>query len=82
MNCAPGVSDSCNEVEQSGLKMKALRDASKSLFDTLESVQDQLHANNLRLHYGFVPYNDTVNVGKPAYAKNATYIRDRAPISS
>jgi Flp pilus assembly protein TadG len=82
MNCAPGVSGSCNEVEQSGSKMKALRDASKSLFDTLRSAQDQLHANNLRLRYGFVPYNHTVNVGNLVYAKNATYIRDSAPYQS
>ncbi|MEN2786577.1 TadE/TadG family type IV pilus assembly protein [Sphingomonas qilianensis] len=79
MNCAPGVAGSCNEVEQSGSKMKALRDASKSLYDTLKSAQDQLHANNLRLRYGFVPYNHTVNVG---YQVNASHIRNSAPYQS
>lgn len=82
MNCAPGVSGNCNEIEQPNSKMKALRDAAKSLYDTLESAQDQLHANSLRLRYGFVPYNHTVNVGNLVYAKNPSYIRDSAPYQS
>lgn len=80
MNCPTSrPNDNCGEVEQTDSKMKALRDASTSLYDTLESAQDQLHNNNLRLRYGFVPYNSTVNVGKQVYAKNPAYIRDSAP---
>ena len=75
MNCAPGVSGNCNEVEASNSKMSALRSAATSLYDTLKSAQDQLHSNNLRLRYGFVPYNATINVGRLVYAKNPTYIR-------
>ncbi|TCP67823.1 TadE/TadG family type IV pilus assembly protein [Sphingomonas sp. PP-CE-1G-424] len=79
MNCPPSKpNDACNEVEESGSKMQALRDASESLYDTLKSAQDQLHANNLRLRYGFVPYNATVNVGKLVYAENPNYIRSSA----
>jgi Flp pilus assembly protein TadG len=83
MNCPTSrPNDPCNEVEQSNSKMQALRDAAESLYDTLKSAQDQLHANNLRLRYGFVPYNATVNVGKLVYAENPSYIRDSAPYQS
>ena len=83
MNCPPSKpNDACNEIEESGSKMQALRDASESLYDTLKSAQDQLHANNLRLRYGFVPYNATVNVGKLVYAENPDYIRSSAPYQS
>jgi Flp pilus assembly protein TadG len=83
MNCPPSrPNDACNEVEQPGSKMQALRDASESLYDTLKSAQDQLHTNNLRLRYGFVPYNATVNVGNLVYAENPSYIRDSAPYQS
>ena len=41
-----------------------------------------MHTNNLRLRYGFVPYNSTVNVGKLVYAKNPDYIRSSAPYQS
>lgn len=75
MNCPPGVSGACDEVERSGSKMAALRSAATSLYDTLATAQDQLHANNLRLRYGFVPYNGTVNVGRLLYAKNPDYLR-------
>jgi len=79
MNCPPGLiyaNSACGEVEQSGSKMQALRDATMSLYDTLKPAQDQLHDNELRLRFGFVPYNSTVNVGKLVYAKNPSYIRD------
>ena len=77
MNCVPTASANCNnnEVEAAGSKMAALRSAANSLYDTLKPAQDQLHANNLRLRYGFVPYNSTVNVGKLVYAKNPSYIK-------
>ena len=75
MNCAPGVGGACNNVEAWNSKMSALRTAATSLYDTLKEAQDQLHANNLRLRYGFVPYNATINVGRLVYAKNPSYIR-------
>lgn len=75
MNCAPGSGGNCGEVEASNSKMVALRSAATSLYDTLKAAQDQLHNNNLRLRYGFVPYNATVNVGRQVYAKNSNYIR-------
>jgi Flp pilus assembly protein TadG len=74
MNCAPGVPGGC-PLGTPGSKMAALRSAATSLYDTLASAQDQLHANNLRLRYGFVPYNGTVNVGRLLYDKNPDYIR-------
>ena len=83
MNCPTSKpDDACNEKEEKGSKMQALRDASESLYDTLESAQDQLHDNNLRLRYGFVPYNATVNVGKLVYAKDPSFIRNSAPYQS
>lgn len=77
MNCVPSASANCNNgnVEAVGSKMAALRSAAESLYDTLKPAQDQLRANNLRLRYGFVPYNATVNVGRLVYAKNPSYIR-------
>ena len=85
MNCPPGPSyanSACNETEASGSKMQALRDATMSLYDTLKPAQDQLHDNNLRLRFGFVPYNSTVNVGKLVYAKDPNYIRNSNPYQS
>lgn len=75
MNCAPGVGGACGNVEAWNSKMSALRTAATSLYDTLKDAQDQLHDNNLRLRYGFVPYNATINVGRLVYAKNPSYIR-------
>ena len=74
MNCTPGSTCSSNN-EQSGSKMSALRAAATSLYDPLKPAQDQLHENNLRLRYGFVPYNATVNVGRIVYAKNPSFIK-------
>lgn len=81
MNCpaTAKANDNCGETEDSDSKMEALRDASESLYDTLKPAQDQLHDNNLRLRYGFVPYNATVNVGKLVYAKDPSFIRNSAP---
>ncbi|MFV0622407.1 TadE/TadG family type IV pilus assembly protein [Sphingomonas sp. ac-8] len=76
MNCPTSRPDeACGNVEQSNSKMSALRSAALSLYDTLESAQNQLHDNSLRLRYGFVPYNGTVNVGRAVYAKNPDYLR-------
>lgn len=83
MNCPTSKqNNNCGEREELDSKMKALRDASESLYDTLKPAQDQLHDNNLRLRYGFVPYNATVNVGRLVYAKNPSFIRDSAPYQS
>lgn len=83
MNCPTSKpDDSCAEKEEKGSNMQALRDAAESLYDTLESAQDQLHDNNLRLRHGFVPNNATVNVGKLVYAKDPRFIRSSAPYQS
>lgn len=83
MNCPTSKpDDSCAEKEEKGSNMQALRDAAESLYDTLESAQDQLHDNNLRPRYGFVPNNATVNVGKLVYAKDPRFIRSSAPYQS
>lgn len=74
MNCAPGVTGYCGDVEQSGSRMGALRSAATSFYDTLETAQSQLAANNLRLRYGFVNYNSTVNVGRILYEKNPDWM--------
>lgn len=74
MNCAPGGGGDCNDVEQIGSKIGALRDAAKSLYDTLKPAQDQLHDNNLRLRYGFVNYSSNMNVGAALHSKNPDYI--------
>ena len=72
MNCFPGVPGGCS-TEQTGSKIQALRDAAISLYDTLKPAQDQLHANSLRLRYGFMNYNSTVNVGRILYSRNPAW---------
>jgi Flp pilus assembly protein TadG len=74
MNCAPGGAGDCGGTEQPGSKIQALRDAAISFYDTLKTAQDQLHANSLRMRYGFVNYNSTVNVGRLLYAHNPNYM--------
>ncbi len=81
MNCPPGVAGGCSP-EQTNSKLGALRAAANSLYDTLEEAQDQLHSNNLRLRYGFVTYNSSVNVGRQVYAKNASYMATTAQYQS
>lgn len=78
MNCPPGNSGDCNDVEQWGSKIGALRDAAKSLYDTLKPAQDQLHDANLRLRYGFVNYNSNMNVGAALMSKNPDYVSSTA----
>ena len=75
MNCPPGVGGACGEVEQSNSKIGALRSAAVSLYDTLQPAQDQLRANNLRLRYGFVNYNSSVNVGRILYNRNPDWLQ-------
>lgn len=74
MNCAPGGAGDCGGSEQSGSKIGALRSAAISLYDTLASAQTQLQDNGLRLRYGFVNYNSTVNVGRILYEKNPDWL--------
>lgn len=76
MNCAPSApaTSNCNEVEQTDSKIGALRTAAKAFYVSLQTAQDQLHVNSLRLRYGFVNYNSTINVGKIVYAKNSDYL--------
>jgi hypothetical protein len=74
MNCAPGGVADCGGTEQTGSKIGALRSAALSLYDTLEPAQTQLYNNNLRLRYGFVNYNSTINVGRILYEKNPDWL--------
>lgn len=82
MNCAPGGSGDCGGTEQSGSKIAALRSAATSLYDTLDSAQTQLQENNLRLRYGFVNYNSTINVGRILYQKNPDWLVQSAQYHS
>jgi Flp pilus assembly protein TadG len=82
MNCAPGGAGDCGGSEQSGSKIGALRTAATSLYDTLDSAQTQLQQNNLRLRYGFVNYNSTVNVGRILYQKNPDWLVQSASYQS
>ncbi|WP_256926816.1 TadE/TadG family type IV pilus assembly protein [Sphingomonas sp. TZW2008] len=74
MNCAPGGAGDCGGSEQTGSKIAALREAATSLYDTLEPAQTQLYQNNLRLRYGFVNYNSSVNVGRILYQRNPNWL--------
>lgn len=82
MNCAPGTGGGCGNSEQSGSKIAALRSAAVSLYDTLDSAQTQLHDNGLRLRYGFVNYNSSINVGRLLYAKNSDWFVQSAVYQS
>lgn len=53
-----------------------MKDAVLALYDELKPAQDLLAAQGLRLRYGFVPYNATVNVGKLVRSVNPSYIDD------
>lgn len=82
MNCPPGGGGDCGGSEQSGSKIGALRNAATTLYDTLDSAQTQLYQNGLRLRYGFVNYNSTVNVGRILYAKNPDWLVQNANYQS
>lgn len=82
MNCPPGGGGDCGGSEQSGSKIGALRSAATSLYDTLDSAQTQLYQNNLRLRYGFVNYNSSINVGRILYAKNSNWLVQNATYQS
>jgi Flp pilus assembly protein TadG len=82
MNCAPGGAGDCGGTEQSGSKIGALRNAAASLYDTLDSAQTQLQQNNLRLRYGFVNYNSSINVGRILYQKNPDWLVQNARYQS
>ena len=82
MNCPPGGGGDCGGTEQSGSKIAALRSAATSLYDTLDSAQTQLQQNNLRLRYGFVNYNSSINVGRILYQKNPDWIVQSATYQS
>ena len=82
MNCAPGGAGDCGGTEQSGSKIGALRTAAASLYDTLDSAQTQLQENYLRLRYGFVNYNSSINVGRILYQKNPDWLVQSARYQS
>jgi len=46
---------------RAGSRMRALQDASKSFYDVLNNATS---TSNARIRYGFVPYSNTVNVGR------------------
>lgn len=84
MNCTPSDTSNsdCNGIEATGSKIQALRDAAIAFYDALQPAQDQLHANSLRLRYGFVNYSSAVNVGKVLYDKNPDYLVSTAKYQS
>lgn len=82
MNCAPGGAGDCGGTEQAGSKISALRAAATSLYDTLEVAQSQLQQNSLRLRYGFVNYNSSINVGRILYRKNPDWLVQNARYQS
>ena len=59
MNCNVATPNGCTN-EASDAKIKALRTAVASFYDTLTSAI----SDDARLRFGFVPYSTTVNVGK------------------
>ncbi|MFD1612890.1 pilus assembly protein TadG-related protein [Sphingomonas tabacisoli] len=63
------------EQEKSDSKIKALRSAVLTFYDTLAAAADA----NSRIRYGFVPYTSTVNVGTLI---PASYIADTATYPS
>ncbi|ODU21485.1 MAG: hypothetical protein ABS87_06555 [Sphingomonas sp. SCN 67-18] len=64
MNCAAADTEaSCSNngnVEKSNARIKALRTAVISFYDTIEGTVD----STARLRFGFMPYSTSVNVGK------------------
>ncbi len=54
-------------------RINALRDSMKNFYDSLATA---MQGTNARVRYGFVPYNQTVNVGKLLYSANPSWIAD------
>jgi Flp pilus assembly protein TadG len=57
------------EVEKTGSKLQAVRDAVKSFYETLVKNTD----TTTHIRYGFVPYNSSVNVGAAVYTLSPAY---------
>lgn len=79
MNCNPTDSASCySTTEKSNAKIKGLRTAVVTFYNSLKNAQNRLEAAGLRLRYGIVPYSLTVNTGKLLRAKDSSYIKNPA----
>ena len=70
------LSSTMNTTINGKKKIDALKEAVMALYKELEPAQEQLKAQGLRLRYGVVPYNATVNVGKLIRDVNPSYIAD------
>lgn len=60
-------------------KMAMLQDAMKAFYDT---VQGSVAGGNARVRYAFVPYSQSVNVGRLVYDLDPSYLVDRWTIQS
>lgn len=57
----------------SGERMKALKEAMKNFYIT---VQSSTSGTNARVRYGFVPYSSSVNIGRILYETDPDYLAD------
>lgn len=60
-------------------KLEMLQDAMKNFYDT---VQASVASGNARVRYAFVPYSQSVNVGRLIHALDPSYLVDRRTIQS
>lgn len=60
-------------------KIEMLQDAMKNFYDT---VHASVATGNARIRYAFVPYSQSINVGRLIYALNPSYLVDRRTIQS
>ncbi|MEP0190960.1 MAG: Tad domain-containing protein [Erythrobacter sp.] len=72
MNCAPDNPNggSCGNSEDSGAKIRGLRDAVMTFYDTVDTST----ASTAQVRYGMVPYASNVNVGAELIAENSSWL--------
>ncbi|MEM6585278.1 MAG: Tad domain-containing protein [Pseudomonadota bacterium] len=80
MNCAPNNpgGGSCNNTEASDAKIKALRSAVMTFYDTVKSST----SDQAQVRYGMVPYASNVNVGYALADANPNWMARDAEFQS
>lgn len=70
---------SMDEPLGTGTRISALNTAMKNFYKTVKTATS---GTNARIRYGFVPFSQSVNVGKLLYAKDPSYLVDTFHIQS
>ena len=80
MNCAPDNPNggSCNNTEDANAKIKGLRNAVMTFYDTVEASTSP----QAQVRYGMVPYASNVNVGGEIVAADASWMANDAVFES